>query len=499
MESPGKDRTGIKDYLRRFSKLALTRITALAALSYRHLRKKPWIAKFCLPAAVVLIILGVLSSRYYRSRSVADIASTVARRGELTMSVTEVGTLEALKSVNIATSVRGKITKLIPEGSLVEEGVPVAWFDTTELEKRVKDREDDLRNAESNHKKTEENSRLSEFQDEMSVKSARSQRKLARLKLESAQENLRKKERLFEAELIAESALETAKLGLLRAELELQNAEIGLKRAEENQKSNKITRRIGLESSQANLKESERKLSLAREELEKMVVKAPASGIVVYGKIWKGGGIEKIQEGDEVWRGSTIMELPDLSKMINVLRINEVDISKIKLEQEVKVKAEALPDLELRGKITKIATLAADKAERRLPWESAKETYGVKVFEVKAEIEGNHPGLKPGMTTKTTIIIERLENVIQVPLEAVFESKGKKAVYVLGSFRPQRREVELGRSDGNYVVIKEGVREGEKVCLRDPTRRLKAVGVPGKEKEEESPKAPLLPQPEGGE
>jgi multidrug resistance efflux pump len=451
-------------------------------------RKKDWIAKFSLPAVIIIAGLVILLYLHYKRRGISEIASTLAKRGELLISVTEVGMLEALKSVSIVSPTHGKIIKLVPEGSLAEEGDPVAWFDATELEKQVKDREADLGKAEANHQKAKENAQLKEFQDEMSVKSAQSQLKLARVKLQSAKENLERKKRLFKAELISESALETAKLTLLRAELELENAEIGLAKAQETQKSNQITRHIGLKNSEASLGE--------QEELEKTVVKAPASGIVIYSKIWKGAGIDKIQEGDQVWRGSSIMELPDLSKMMNVVKINEVDISKIKVEQEVRVKVEALPEVELQGKVTKIATLAVDKAEQRLPWESKKETYGMKVFEVRAEIEGHHPDLKPGMTTKTTIVVEKLKDVVRIPLEAVFEVKGQKVVYILGSLVPERREVVLGTSDGNYVVIKDGLQEGERVSLRDPMRRLKAIGVPKERKEEEGPKVPVLPQSE---
>jgi len=58
-----------------------------------------------------------------------------------------------------------------------------------------------------------------------------------------------------------------------------------------------------------------------------------------------------------------------------------------------------------------------------------------------------------------------------VPLEAVFEREGRSIVYVAGR-RPQPREVVLGPSSADFVVIEKGLSPGDRVLLRDPEASL---------------------------
>jgi HlyD family secretion protein len=437
-------------------------------------------------AGILIASLTVVSSL---SNRVWKIPTSVAQKGEFIIGITEVGALAAEKSTTISSSIPGqsKIIKLAPEGSEVKEQEPVVWLDTSELEKQIKEARTNLKTAESNLEKTKENIKLARFQNEMNVKSAKAQVELTRIELENTRSNLEKTKRLFEAELVSAKAVEEEELHLLRAQLSAQNAEISLKRAEEAQKSGEVTLECDLANSQTQAEESKRKLEQLEQQLDKAIVKSPNTGILIYSKTWRGAGPGKMQEGDQIYQGQSIMEIPDLSKMINTVFIDEVDISTVKEGQEVRIIVDALPDLDLKGKVSKIAALAIDKGSRNAPWWLSQQGSGAKAFEVTVAVDGSDERLRPGMTTKSSIEVEHLKDAVWVPLESIFDFKGKKVVYVLASLNTHRKEIVTGKDDGVRAVVEKGLNGGENVCLRDPTRKLKPVKSKSKSTGSSSP------------
>jgi len=159
-----------------------------------------------------------------------------------------------------------------------------------------------------------------------------------------------------------------------------------------------------------------------------------------------------------------ILEIPDLSKMYVKTKVNEVDIDRLRKGQLVSVTVDALPGLELSGKVTSIAALAHnDRATNN------------KVFDVEVSLDSTAERLKPGMTATCKIITDRLKNVISAPLESIFEKDGKTIVYVLTP-KPKAREVETGEKNEDSIVIKSGLKPGEKISLWDPTKPFREMG-----------------------
>jgi HlyD family secretion protein len=435
----------------------------------------------------IIIIAGILGSLIYyfgfrRDKGTTDIVTAVAKRGEFLIVVREIGRLDAAKSVNVSPTTQGKIVKMVPEGSVVKKDAPVVWLDATDIEKQIKDYEANLKSAESDDQKTIENVRLQRYSNDMSIKSAQSQLANAQAELDAEKTKLARTQRLYDAQLTPETTLEEEKLAVLGAELGLQNAEISLAKAEETKKSADISTNINLQQSKANVREAKRRLDQLNDQLKGAILSAPNDGIVVYGVTWRGGTFGKVQEGDQVWNRMTIMTIPDLTNMISIVQVDEVDISRVEVGQEVIIRVDALPDVTLHGTVLRIATLAVDKGSGDAPLWMQKEVSGVKAFEVVVQVDPSAISyeLRPGMTTKVDIVINRFKDVVTVPLESVFDYKDKKVVYTLGSKIPVRHEVVLGKSDGNNVIIEKGLNGGERVCLRDPTKDLTEAGTPPK-------------------
>ena len=90
-----------------------------------------------------------------------------------------------------------------------------------------------------------------------------------------------------------------------------------------------------------------------------------------------------------------------------------------------------------------------------------------KVFEVSIKVYGSDPDLRPAMTTANAIVTSELEEVLYVPLEAVFHNDSLS--YVFKARKPDEKQiVETGAENESFVVIKQGVKEGEELLMNSP-------------------------------
>jgi multidrug efflux pump subunit AcrA (membrane-fusion protein) len=114
---------------------------------------------------------------------------------------------------------------------------------------------------------------------------------------------------------------------------------------------------------------------------------------------------------------------------------------------------------------------------------------------VEAVLDQSDPIMKPGMTVKVEVVVERIADVVYVPLESVFERGDGMICYVSNNGSFDEREVVLGKRNDNFVVVEEGLEEGERVALRDPNLPLEAIGLPDDGgAEEAAPPAPSAPE-----
>ena len=163
--------------------------------------------------------------------------------------------------------------------------------------------------------------------------------------------------------------------------------------------------------------------------LQKFIIRAPESGMLIYTKTWNG---QKITKGSMIQTWSPVVAtLPDLSTMVSKTFINEVDIRKISVGQTVDIGLDAFPDKKLTGKITSVSNIGEQNPNA-----------DSKVFEVTVEIDGSDPTLRPAMTTSNTILAEVITN--------------------------EKVQVALGKSNENEITIIDGLSEADKVYLSTP-------------------------------
>jgi len=141
--------------------------------------------------------------------------------------------------------------------------------------------------------------------------------------------------------------------------------------------------------------------------------------------------------------------------MIINAHINQADITRLKVGQEVNIEVEAVQGLKLKGIIERIAPQATIRN-------------GIKGFATRIVLQNVDEKVKPGMTAKISIPIESAEGVIAVPLAAVFNEQGKKFAIVKLQDKWERRPVSIGVADFFHVEITSGLNEGEIVALEPP-------------------------------
>lgn len=202
----------------------------------------------------------------------------------------------------------------------------------------------------------------------------------------------------------------------------------------------------------------ESSVELAKSQLEKTTILAPVSGFVIFKRISVGSESRTAQIGDSVWNRHGFMVIPDMSSMVGHVEVRERDIGKIQVGQTVRLRPEAYPRLELTGKIDTVGTLA--------PNNRAKDEENL--FRVRIALDQVDPRLRPGMRARAKILTNSYQGVLRVPIEAVFYEAGESVCFVWRDDEASRQPVQIGDTDGEYVVVESGLSKGDAVLLTYP-------------------------------
>lgn len=320
---------------------------------------------------------------------------------------------------------------------------------------------------------------------------------LTESELNRAKKRLEGTERLFEKEYVAEMELIADRLDVQSLEARHEKAIIALelfklygfpKRTQEllanyHEATRELDRteagaRSRLAQEQAKLRNKEATFNLQKERLEKYqaqykacIIKAPVPGQVVYGSSMldaRQRSRELIEVGAEVRERQRIISIPDTSQMKVEIKVHETWIGKIQPGQAARISISAFPDKTFNGIVLRKAPLA-DPQNWRSP--------DLKVYATDVAIEGNHDFIKTGMSARVEVIIDRLQNVLTVPIQAVIAFEGKKYCYLYRSGGPVRQQVETGQFNANFVEIKSGLTEGDNVLLNPPRVRQRPQGA----------------------
>jgi len=502
------------------------------------------------------------------------IPTVPVRRGDLTVTVTKGGTLQATESLDIKSEVDGshQILELIPEGTIiteedVEKGRVLVRIDVAELEDREGNQEIAFRNAEAAYTQAQENLDIQKKDNESNIAAAALKLKFAYMELERyvgktlaaeilekagkvdfsrviegrehmavqvmldlaakeadvqlaeeelkrAQEKLLSTQRLKAKNFVSKTELEADQLAETRKRIALQRAKDELElfkvytlpkeaekrysdcvEAQRDLDKVKVRARSQLTQVEAQLESHRVAYERQKEQLEKTremiangTIRATRPGLVVYASTsdpWRHRQ-NPIQEGTNVQRNMSILTIPDLQTLAARVDIHETDIASIELGQKAHVTVEALPGKVFRGKVVRRAPMATSEG-----WRGG----GIRVYktDVAVDVKNLPEGVKltqltPGMSATAEIVVAELKSVLHVPIQAVTTYRGDRICWVKTPQGPERRVVSIGQFTGRFIVITEGLKEGEEVYLA-PVEVLKES-----EEDQEEPAAQEEPK-----
>lgn len=356
------------------------------------------------------------------------------QRGDLVLSAEVSGTLEAVDSQllgppSVPYMWNFKIASLAAEGSEVQAGTPVLRFDTSELQRRLQE------------KMAERDSAATEL-DKKRVDLERTLRDLE-MQLAEAEARLRK------AQLIVDvpEGLEAAKdLATARLDRDLAATEVeSLKRRLE------LKRRAGdaeITALREKRDRSEERVEEIQDYIQRLTVRAPRDGTVIYVTDWRG---DKKKVGDDVWQAAKVVEIPDLSRMQARGQVDESDAGRLAVGQPVRLRLDAHPESEYRGRIAEIAS-AVTRKERGNP---------LKQVELVIALDETDPErMRPGMRFQGEVEVERAAGVVLAPAVAVRSTAAGPVAYRKTLFGSREVHPEVGRRNEEWVEILDGLAVG---------------------------------------
>lgn len=478
------------------------------------IRKEKW-AGLASAGVMVVLALSVFALRDQTSVVQGAVPTYTVKSDLFQQKIIERGTLKALRKILISSVIagnRGKVIHLVPEGSLVKKGDELVQFDKTEFIDDIQGYESEIQKLKAEVIQTEEDVKVVKARNEQKIRSAQDEIVLAELVLKDLSEGsgpLRVKKSEFEVEklksefeklsgdfkefreLVKEGYVSQVELDGVKRKLDdtkksyefavlehenfveyayptqLETARSRVRSAKENLEKLRETsvyviagKMAAINRARGRMGTTQNRFARARNDLANTTVYAPVDGFVIYSDVSRGGEKRKIEIGDSIYPTQPFMYIPDTSKMLVATQIREVDIYKVKSNQNAVVRVDAYPDLILKGHVSIVGTLAKSKSGEG----------GGKHFNLQIELMDVDPRLRPGMTTRVEILVDEEKDVLMIPIDAVFDDSGSKMVYVSSLRGVEAREITTDKSNEDFIVVRKGLEAGDKIFLLDPAQ-----------------------------
>lgn len=211
-------------------------------------------------------------------------------------------------------------------------------------------------------------------------------------------------------------------------------------------------------SSMAGYKYQQSKVDRLKRDIKNCTIRAPRPGLVVLEQPPRWNNTGPLKVGSDVRPNQVIFRIPDISHMIVKVSIHESQIDLIELGQPASIKIDALPGQSFQGKVTKKAVLPSSQNSWLNP--------DLKVYSVEVSLEGANKVLRPGMTATVEIKIQKLDDVVYVPIQAVqTDAQEKHYCYRTDETRVP---IDIGKRNDIFVVVQKGLNKGDEILMSPP-------------------------------
>lgn len=256
----------------------------------------------------------------------------------------------------------------------------------------------------------------------------------SRLQLGQAERDYQRARQLFEGKLISQELFEDS-----RTKFDLAKNELALR---------------------------EKSLELILERLRKTEVMAPFDSTILTRPISVG---QAVSGSGGFNAGTEVLTIANLNDLIVNAHINQADVTRLHVDQQVEVTVEAVSGLKVIGKVERIA-----------PQSTLKNN--IRGFAARILLKDVGQQIRPGMSANISIPVASADNVVAAPLAAVFTETNpatreiERHVWIRKDESWERRPIKIGVSDYFFAEVTSGLQAGEIVSLED---RSKEMGVGG--------------------
>ncbi|HEX5177051.1 MAG TPA: efflux RND transporter periplasmic adaptor subunit, partial [Chthoniobacteraceae bacterium] len=329
--------------------------------------------------------------------------ATVSAR-DINFAITAAGEIVPAENVTVKSEISGRIDELpVDIGDHVKKGDLLFALDDQDLQ-------------------TEKSQRLIE------IEGSRLQVNASALAVEKADLNFKRTVDLHERKLVSQEVFDNTRL-------ELDVAKNALSIAKNN------------------FERTEKALQLVEDKLSKTKIVAPFDCTILDRKASIG---QAVSGASGVNSGTDVLIIADLNELIIYAHINQADVTRMTVGQNVQIEVEAVPGLKLTGRLALIAPQATIKN-------------GIKGFSTKIIVKNDeNSGVRPGMTANLNIPLQGAEGVLAIPLAAVFTDQGDRFAYVKQNDKFERRPIRIGVTDYDFAEVTSGLQPGETVSLVTP-------------------------------
>ena len=221
------------------------------------------------------------------------------------------------------------------------------------------------------------------------------------------------------------------------------------------------------------IEKDERRLARTVQDMDKMRLRTPVSGLVVVETMFQRDGFSQASAGDTVNPGSTFLRIVDLSKMAVYADINQVDAQLVEIGSPATIHLDAYPDAAFEGRVAAIGAVAsagqsAGGGGRGGRGGSRGGSTGQWVRQVSIQIEvlSQDERIKPDLSASADILLAAEDQALVVPRSSLGEIEGKDAVWVQDGGKFVMREVRVGQLSDTEATIRSGLSAGEVIAAR---------------------------------
>ena len=393
-------------------------------------------------AAVVVLLAAILLQR--TASSAPDLPTATVRQGTFEDVLTLRGEVKPARSLTLSAPARGadlRILRIARTGTRVKAGDPVIEFDRSTVLRTLGEKDSELKRAESEIDRIQAQRKIAEQDLLTNVHKARFD--LERAKLDASAKDL------------------LSRVEYEQRELTVSDAESGLRALEQKLAAEREAAAAELRGARQKRDKARFEVDDANAQLQQLSILAPRPGIVTVLQNWRasGAGGAEFREGDRPWNGAPLAELPDLSTVTLVAKLDEPERARLKTDQPAVVRIDAVPDQEFEGALSLISALTKADFSTWPP---------LRNFEATIALRSADARLRPGMNGTARLVVDRVGGATLVPVKALFAVAGETVCYVRegAAFTPRR--VKVARR-GSEDAIVEGVNSGDIVALQRPT------------------------------